>query len=96
MGSRGDFMRVRLSVGVWDISLEMPLLGEGSLLETWSISPRRTAEDRRGGGRSRTLIPFPSVDSAGGEMASSLRTCVLELLFKTYLPSVWYYLLASR
>jgi hypothetical protein len=83
MRSGGDFMRVRLSVAVWDISLEMTLLDEGSLLETVSLSPRRTAEDRRGAGGSRKLIPCPSVDTAAGEMASSRRTCVLELLFKT-------------
>jgi hypothetical protein len=80
-GLGGDFMRVRLSVAVWDISLEMPLLDEGSLSETVSLSPRRTAEDRRGAEGSRKLTP--SVDTAAGEMASSRRTCELELLFKT-------------
>jgi hypothetical protein len=81
--SRGDFVRVQLSVAVWDISLEMPMPDEGSLLETGSLSPRRTVEDWRGGGQSRTLTPCPSVDSAAGKM-SSRRTCVLELLSKTY------------
>ena len=77
-------MRVRLFVAIWDISLEMPMLDEGSLLETGSLSPRRTAEDWRGGGGPCMLTPCPSVDSAACEMASSFRTCVLVLLFKTY------------
>jgi hypothetical protein len=62
-------MRVRLSVVVWDISFEMPMLDEGSRSETESLSPWRTAKDWRGGrDGSRTLTPCPSVGSAGVEM----------------------------
>jgi hypothetical protein len=86
-----------LSVAVWDIPLEMPMLYGGSVLETESIPPRRIAEDWRGGGGSRTSIPCPSIDSAGDEMASFEPACLNYSLRLTctYLPSVWFYQVLS-